>query len=278
MAVGGVETALNTADRCGDLACGDLACGDLACGDLALLTSPLSRCDGDESSDVFFSAPGFPLDSPVPGFPLAPTVLSVFPESWPWCWRLPGSWFRSEWFPESRRCPRSGDPPAAVCLGCSFGVVELPGAGWAAQQPSVLPRRGARGGAAAVGEALAGTIALGGTPVLFVAAPSVGLAWSGLAAATGIHPKTSAQQLRMMATARRWRGRMGGGCSLVSLAISRSAPISSLERCSRERMRAPRRVSGRSRTLRPAPKTRRSSAQRAVCRRSPAAHRRRGSA
>jgi hypothetical protein len=289
IAVWGSETAPNTADRCGNL-----ACGNLACDDLALLASPLGRCDGGESFDVFFSAPGLPLDSPVPGFPLAPTALSVFPEPWCWCWWLPGSWFRSEWFPESRRCPsmgvptrpvecrpigpRSGDPLAAVCLGSSFGVVELLGAGWAAQQPSVLSRRGAYGGAAALGEALGGTIALGGTPVLLVTAPGVGLAWSGLATATGIHPKTSAQQPRMMATARRWRGRMGGGCLLVSLAISRSAPISSPGRCSRARMRVPRRVSGRSRTLRPAPKTRRSSALRAACRRSPAAHRRRGSA
>jgi hypothetical protein len=251
MAVGRSARAPDTADRrgdlvcgdlvcgdlvcgdlvCGDLACGDLVCGDLVCGDLALLASPLGRCDGDETSDVFFSAPGFPLDSPL----------------------------------------------AAVCLGCSFGVVELPGAGWAAQQPSVLPWLGACGEAAALGEAL-GTIASGGMPVVFVAAPDVGLAWSGLAAATGIHPKTSAQQPRMTATARRWRRRMDRGCSLVSLAISRSAPISSPERCSRARMRAPRRVSGRSRTLRPAPKTRRSSAQRAACRRSPAVHRRRGSA
>jgi hypothetical protein len=254
IAVWGSETAPNTAD----------CCGNLACDDLALLASTLSTCDGDESFDVFFSAPGLPLDSPVPGFPESRRCPSMDVPTRPVECRPIG--------------PRSGDPLAAVCLGSSFGVVELLGAGWAAQQPSVLSRRGAYGGAAALGEALGGTIALGGTPVLLVTAPGVGLAWSGLATATGIHPKTSAQQPRMMATARRWRGRMGGGCLLVSLAISRSAPISSPGRCSRARMRVPRRVSGRSRTLRPAPKTRRSSALRAACRRSPAAHRRRGSA
>jgi hypothetical protein len=66
MAVGRLEAASDTA-----------GCrGDLACVDLAFFASPLGTRDGDESSGVFCSVPGVPL---VPGFPLTPTVSSVFP-------------------------------------------------------------------------------------------------------------------------------------------------------------------------------------------------------
>jgi hypothetical protein len=79
MAVGGPATAPNTADRRGDL-----ARGDLARGDLVLPATPLGRCDGDEISAAFFLAPGLPLDALLLGFPLAPTVLLMFPRCW--CW------------------------------------------------------------------------------------------------------------------------------------------------------------------------------------------------